>query len=201
MTDQQRPDHPEPSDAADEPSRETLPLPEQPDSTPPLPTESQPPQDQPPHYQAYPAEAAAAESQQPAFAPPPLGPVGKVRGTGMCILLEIITIGIYGLYWFFAVHQEMKRHSGRGIGGGIALIIAIFIGIVIPFLTSNEVGDLYSARGEERRVSGTTGLWYFPGMFILIGPIVWFVKTNRALNSYWERAAQAPPPSPSHGSH
>ena len=34
-------------------------------------------------------------------------------------------------------------------------------------------------------MSGLTGLWYFPGMLILIGPIVWFVKTNGALNNYW----------------
>jgi hypothetical protein len=30
-----------------------------------------------------------------------------------------------------------------------------------------------------------TGLWYFPGVLILVGPIVWFVKTNGALNDYW----------------
>jgi hypothetical protein len=37
----------------------------------------------------------------------------------------------------------------------------------------------------RKPVSGATGLWYFPGMFILVGPLVWFVKTNGALNAYW----------------
>jgi hypothetical protein len=144
------------------------------------------PRDVPPQYQAYPSEAAQREGAQPAFAAPPTGPVGKIRGTGMCILLEIVTLGIYGLYWWYSVHKEMKEHSNQGIGGGIALILAIFIGIVMPYLTSNEIGDLYQREGKERRVSAVTGLWYFPGILIIVGPIIWFVKTNGALNDYWQ---------------
>ena len=35
-------------------------------------------------------------------------------------------------------------------------------------------------------MSGLTGLWFFPGMFILVGPFIWFIQTNRALNEYWQ---------------
>ena len=108
-----------------------------------------------------------------------------MRGTGLCILLFIVTFGIYGWIYFFKVHDEMKRHSGRGIGGGIALVLAIFVGIVLAYLTPMEVGELRKSRGQEERVSALTGLWYLPGMLILVGPIIWFVKTNGALNDYW----------------
>lgn len=118
------------------------------------------------------------------------GEVGKVRETGMCILLTIVTLGFYALYWYYATHEEMKRHTGQGLGGVLALVIAFFAGIVMPYITSSEVGGLYGRRGQERPVSGATGLWYFPGVFILIGPLVWFVKTNGALNAYW-RSLQA----------
>ncbi len=136
-------------------------------------------------YQSYPPAAAASESLQPAYALPATGPLGKVRSTGVCILLFLVTLGIYGLYWYYAVHRDMKEHTGRGIGGVIALIIAFFVGIVMPFITSSEVGELYRARGQEAPVTGATGLWYFPGMLILVGPIIWFVKTNGRLNDYW----------------
>lgn len=118
-------------------------------------------------------------------APFRMGPVGQVRSTGMAILLFVVTFGIYGLYWFYVVHDEMKRHKGTGIGGGLALVIAFFATAVTAFLTSSEVGELYERQGRAKPVSAITGLWYVPGNFILVGPIVWFVQTNGALNDYW----------------
>jgi hypothetical protein len=44
---------------------------------------------------------------------------------------------------------------------------------------------MYERAGHKKPVSGATGLWYFPGMFILVGPFIWFIKTNGALNAYW----------------
>jgi hypothetical protein len=121
----------------------------------------------------------------PSTAPAP-APVGKVRGTGGCILLTVVTFGFYSLYWYYKTHEEMKRHTGTGLGGVVALLLAFFVGIVMPFLTSHEVGGLYERRGEAKPVSATTGLWFLLlGWLLLIGAIVWFVKTNRALNDYW----------------
>lgn len=113
------------------------------------------------------------------------GQLGKIRGTGVSILLMVVTLGIYALVWNYSVHNEMKRHKGTGLGGGLALLLTILVGIVMPYVTSSEVGVLYETRGQKKPVSGATGLWYFPGMLLIVGPIVWFVKTNGALNSYW----------------
>lgn len=148
---------------------------------------------QPTAQETLPQEEQAGLQQQYA-APPAQDPhaqpqhgvaIGKVRGTGTCILLMIVTFGLYSLYWYYATHDEMKRHSGQGIGGGVALLLAFFVGIAMPYINSAEVGALYERSGRGKPVSGATGLWYFPGMLILVGPIVWFVKTNGAINSYW----------------
>jgi hypothetical protein len=116
---------------------------------------------------------------------PPPGSPGEIRSTGLGIFLYIITFGIYGWYYFYKTHDEMKRHTGTGLGGGIALVLAIVIGIVNPFLLSDEVGKLYTRRGQQPPVTGITGLWVFPGCFIIVGPFIWFAKTNGALNDYW----------------
>lgn len=122
----------------------------------------------------------------PSMTPPVGAPLGKVRSTGTCVLLTIVTLGIYSVYWYYATHEEMKRHSGNGLGGGLALILAVLLSIVMPFLSSNEVGDLYERRGWARPVSAITGLWaLLLGWFFFVGLIVWFVKTNGALNAYW----------------
>lgn len=115
----------------------------------------------------------------------PTGPVGSTRSTGLGILLFFVTFGIYGIYWYFVVHDEMKRHSGQGLGGGVALLLALLVGVASPFLASSEVGGLYERDGRHKPVSGATGLWVIPGILLLVLPIVWFVKTNGALNDYW----------------
>lgn len=130
------------------------------------------------------SDPAAAPAYQ---APLATAPLGKVRSTGGCIGLTIITFGFYTWYWYYKTHDEMKQHSGQGIGGGLALVLAIFVGIVMPFVNSGEVGGLYERRGQARPVSAATGLWaLLLGWFFFVGLIVWFVKTNGALNDYWK---------------
>jgi hypothetical protein len=110
-------------------------------------------------------------------------PVGNIRSPVVVILLWLITLGIYGLIWFFKNHNEMKHYSGQGLGGGLALVLAIFVGIVMPFITASEVGNLYEREGMEKPVSGKTGLWI---LLPLVGIIIWMVKTQSALNGFWE---------------
>ncbi len=168
MTDSNTPS--EPSDAP------TQPAPAQPAPTPDTPASD------------VQSVAAATGSAPPApyGAPTGTGAIGQVRDTGTCILLTIVTLGFYTWYWYYKTHEEMKQHTGQGIGGGIALLLAIFVSIVMPFLSSNEVGNLYERRGQAKPVSAVTGLWFLLlGWFFFVGAIVWFVKTNGALNNYW----------------
>lgn len=136
-----------------------------------------------PAYSAYPP---------PTGAPAGAGPVGTVRSTGICVLLTIVTLGFYTWYWYFATHDEMKRHSGEGLGGGIALLLAILVGFIMPFFSSAEVGNLYLRRGQQPPVTAVTGLWYLLlGWFFFVGAIIWFVRTNGALNDYWRSLGAA----------
>jgi hypothetical protein len=148
------------------------------------------PEPQPPTASAPPAAPPPAWTPAPpppgAMVAPGAGPIGKVRSTGTCILLMVVTLGIYGWVWYFKTHDEMKRHSGEGLGGGLALVLAILVGIVMPFLSSHEVGRLYERRGWKAPVSAVTGLWVLLlGWLLFVGAFVWFVKTNGALNAYW----------------
>jgi hypothetical protein len=146
-------------------------------------------QPQPPQGYGQPASSGMYVQPMPPptswHAGPPSGPLGKVRGTGMVVLLTIVTLGIYSLVYYYSVHEEMKRHSGDGLGGVLALVLSFFIGFASPFLLSKEVGDLYERQGRTAPVSAVTGLWVIPGFLILVGPFVWLIKTNGALNAYW----------------
>jgi len=101
----------------------------------------------------------------------------------------IITLSLYGYYWTYKTHAEIKKYSGEGVGGVVGLVIYVVLSIVTAFVLPSEVGKMYRRDGKEPPVSGWTGLWI---LLPLAGIFVWFVKVQRALNRYWEsKGAQA----------
>ncbi len=114
------------------------------------------------------------------------GPLGQPRGIGFVIFLFIITLGFYGWYWVYKSQEEMKQHTGDGLGGVLGLVVWIVIGAVSAFVIPSEIGKMYKKDGQEPPVTGWTGLWLFPFGIFLVPAIVWFVKVQGSLNRYWE---------------
>ena len=113
------------------------------------------------------------------------GSRGHRRGVGLGILLFVITFGFYAWYWVFKTQEEMKQHTGEGLGGVLGLVIWILISPVSAFVIPSEVGRMYTRDGQSPPVTGWTGLWLFPFGFLVIPAIVWFVKVQGSLNRYW----------------
>jgi hypothetical protein len=114
------------------------------------------------------------------------GPLGKRRGIGFAILMAIVTLGIYSFYWVYKTQEEVKEHSGIGIGGVLGFVVYLLVSPVTWFLIPSEVGKMFKADGREAPFSGWTGLWL---LLPLLGVFVWFFKVQGALNRYWESKA------------
>jgi uncharacterized protein DUF4234 len=108
---------------------------------------------------------------------------GTPRPIGTCIALAIITFGIYAVVWTYKTFEELRRATGRGLGGGFALLALFFVGPVIYFMAPHEVGRAYEDAGEVSPVTAITGFWVLLPLF---GPLVWFVRVQSALNQLWE---------------
>jgi Na+/proline symporter len=122
------------------------------------------------------------------------GPLGQPRGIGFGILMFIVTLGFYSWYWVYKTEEEMKLHTGEGLGGVLGLVIWIVLHPVMAFVIPSEIGKMYKKDGQEPPMSGWTGLWLFPFGYLIIPAIVWFVKVQEALNRYWEGKTQATVP-------
>ena len=144
------------------------------------PTPSEPTETQ---HAVEPPPIAPQPSAVPATSGTGRGPLGQPRGIFFVIAITIVTLGIYHLYWVYKVYDEMKQHTGEGLGGVIGLVIALVIGIVNYFVIPSEVGKMYRGDGREAPMTGWTGLWV---LLPIVGWFVWVVKVQGALNRYWE---------------
>lgn len=128
----------------------------------------------------YPPEAA---TPMPHAAYSPYGnwgPLGRRENIGVQIVLSIATLGLYGWYWAFKCHDEVKKHSGEGVGGLAGMLIYIFVGVVTLFLLPLEIKRMYERDGRPSPVGAGTAAW------VLLFGIPWYVKCQAALNDYWE---------------
>jgi hypothetical protein len=117
------------------------------------------------------------------------GPLGQPRGIGFGIVIFIVTFGIYSLYWVFKTHDEVKNHSGQGVGGVLGLVIYIVVSPITWFLVPSEIGKMIKQDGRPAPFTGWTGLWL---LLPIIGAFVWFIKIQGALNRYWESKSVDP---------
>ena len=78
--------------------------------------------------------------------------------------------------------EEMKRYRGQGLGGGITLLLAIFVFPVVWFTLANEAEQLYREDGQEPPISTIWGLWF---LLPIIGSFVWYLRMQRVLNTFW----------------
>jgi Domain of unknown function (DUF4234) len=115
---------------------------------------------------------------------------GETRSIGLSILWFVLTLSIYGFYWVYKTHEEIKRYSGNGIGGVLGLVIWMLISPVTFFVVPSEVRWMYEVLdGERSPVRGIHGLWF---LLPVIGSIIWFVQVQGALNRYWESKGASP---------
>ncbi len=116
-------------------------------------------------------------------------PVGKNRNPWAVLLLSIVTIGLYNIYWYYCIFEEMRNWRGQGWSGVIFIVLFLFCGIaliVIPWLIPAYIGRMYEEDGQSKPITGLSGFWI---LLPIIGPIVWIFKVQNNLNVFWEMKA------------
>ena len=78
----------------------------------------------------------------------------KERNIAVCIILSIVTCGIYGLYWIYCIVEETKIMTGDDEGpGGVMVIILSIVTCSIylwywMFTTGKKLDDLNEREGN-----------------------------------------------------
>jgi hypothetical protein len=131
-------------------------------------------------------EVAIPNTQSTAKIRHPLGPIG----------LSIITLGIYGIYWWYAINREMAD-LGRGAGtdelgdNPVLSVLAVTIGALVlipPFFSL--WGTAKRIEKSQNRVLGSNNfspvLAFVLALIPLVSLVVPFLMQSN-LNQVWER--------------
>lgn len=105
--------------------------------------------------------------------------IGRRRKIGLQILLSVVTFGLYGIYWAYTCHDDIKAYSGQGVGGAVGVLIYFFAGLITLFLLPLEIQKMYEQDGQESPVRASTAFW------VLLFVVPWYVKCQAALNDFW----------------
>ncbi len=75
------------------------------------------------------------------------------RDLAICIILSIVTCGIYGLYWFICLNNDSNTvsHEQNPTSGGMALLLTIvtcgIYGLYWMYKTGNQLDSASQQRG------------------------------------------------------
>ena len=123
--------------------------------------------------------------------------------------LTLITLGIYGLYWYYKVNEEIRDVTGdQTISPGRSLLAVIpgaFL-IVPPFIAYYNTANHIALMERERSISNEIS----PALTVVLGLVIWIgmgAYVQEHLNRVWDAASmggapvavgamQSPPPPP-----
>ena len=131
---------------------------------------------------------------------PGAGPTAKIRHPLGVIGLSLITLGIYGLFWWYFINREMadlgQANGVPELGDNPVLsVVALSIGsfiIIPPFVTWWRTAKRVET--AQNRVLGSNNFSPVLAFVLIFIPIVglisiYLIQSN--LNQVWERGAQA----------
>ena len=104
----------------------------------------------------------------------------EYRSLGKVAFLMVMTLGLYGIFWFYWVSKEMLAYNGRRGSPGL-WVVALGLSGTIPFIYAipiwkfAQLADLTS-RGRYNRF-----FFFAAGMSIVFIPVI-VLLTQRLLN-------------------
>lgn len=107
------------------------------------------------------------------------------RDIAMCILLSIVTCGIYSIYWFICLTDESNAVAGeQGTPGGVAFLLSIVTCGIYFIYWSYRLGEkMDKARAYNNVPTGSLGIVFLLLSLFGLG-IVTYALAQNEINKY-----------------
>lgn len=83
------------------------------------------------------------------------------RNIAMCIILSLVTCGIYGLYWFVCLTDDANAVAASGddvtASGGMALLLVIVTCGIYMYYWAYKMGEKLDNAKQQRGIESNSG--------------------------------------------
>ena len=102
------------------------------------------------------------------------------RNVGLCIVLSIVTCGIYGIYWFIKLTDEVNVLARVApTSGGMAFLLTIVTCGIYGYYWAYKQGEKIDFIKSEQNVpSNNTGVLYLILQFFGLGIVAYALMQN-----------------------
>jgi len=110
--------------------------------------------------------------------------VGKTRNPWGVWLLTFVTLGIYGLYWYYKVNDEVREYDRSIDVEPVLSLLALFVPIVnwvSIYRTGDRISRAQQSAGSAERCSPVAGLLLW--LFVFGTGMVYY---QSQLNKVWD---------------
>lgn len=106
----------------------------------------------------------------------------RSRSLPVCIILSIVTCGIYGIYWFVCMTNEVNLLTGRqDTSGGVAFLLTLVTCNIYAIYWAYKMGEKLDAAKAMRGIpSSNSGVLYL--ILELIFPIAAWALIQNEIN-------------------
>lgn len=103
----------------------------------------------------------------------------KEKNIALCIILSIVTCGIYGIYWFVTLTDDTNTISGEaGTSGIVAFLLTAITGGIYGLYWAYKRGEMIDKAHQNRGEAASNGGVLYLILFIFGGIIAYALIQN-----------------------
>lgn len=107
----------------------------------------------------------------------------KQRSIVVCLILSIVTCGIYSIYWFICLTNEVNDLSGEGgTSGGVAFLFTLITCGIYGLYWAYKMGDKLDIAKQKRGITASNGGILYLILFIF-GGIIAYALIQHEINN------------------
>ena len=102
------------------------------------------------------------------------------RNIAVCIILSIVTCGIYGLYWYICLNNDTNTASNTfGTSGGVVVLLTIITCNIYGIYWAYKQGEkIDTAKANRGLPAGNSGVLYLILTLFGLSIVAWALMQN-----------------------